>query len=199
MSRRPPKEEELRSLEVVQALRRELNRNTHRISQTFWQEFEQIRNHQRNQLSLERANRERITELMNETNQDTQRQMDALSRSISSHGINPLAPSPIMRRELPPSAESQHQQQLTSESSVSSTRTSALVHKRRQKSSLRRKPMASNTSTQKTSSFDSTTLPRAPPASRVTIPAGGVTPPILRTPPRNSPTISKLKLADKHK
>lgn len=102
MSRRLLTKEEIpRDARQVQALRRELQRNTQLISQAFWQEFEQIRNSQRNQLAAETANRERLTEIMNETNLEAQRQIDALSRSISSHGINPLAPSPVMRRELP--------------------------------------------------------------------------------------------------
>lgn len=102
MSRRLLAKEEIpRDTHQVQMLRRELKRNTQLISQAFWQEFEQIRNSQRNQLASETANRERLTEIMNETNLEAQRQIDALSRSISSHGINPLAPSPIMRRELP--------------------------------------------------------------------------------------------------
>lgn len=113
MSRRLLTKEEIpRDARQVQALRRELQRNTQLISQAFWQEFEQIRNSQRNQLAAETANRERLTEIMNETNLEAQRQIDALSRSISSHGINPLAPSPVMRRELPAPPTSRKDAQL---------------------------------------------------------------------------------------
>lgn len=113
MSRRLLTKEEIpRDARQVQALRRELQRNTQLISQAFWQEFEQIRNSQRNQLAAETANRGRLTEIMNETNLEAQRQIDALSRSISSHGINPLAPSPVMRRELPAPPTSRKDAQL---------------------------------------------------------------------------------------
>lgn len=251
MSRRPLSKEEIpRDKHVVQALRRELNHNTQRISQSFWQEFEQIRNNQRNQLASETANRERITEIMNETNQEAQRQIDALSRSISSHGINPLAPSPIMRTELPapqvqeerppqqakkspgrarilpkqPKEQKQQEQQQQDKNQKQKKRSrisqnplppttilpgrtnaqpppkpvSLLAQSKHQKSPQQsNKPTVSNISTPKTPSLSSAVLPRAPPASRETLPAGAATLPNFSTPPRNNPVLSKLQLANK--
>ncbi|KAH8377259.1 hypothetical protein KR093_004576 [Drosophila rubida] len=142
-----------RDAHVVHALRRELNRNTRRISQAFWQEFEQIRSQQRDQLAQERNNRERITTLMRETNLEAQQQLEALSRSISSHGINPAAPSPCMRRELPvimPPGEEQGAQ----EQKTFPLRKVAL--KRRQIGARTPPPSTPN-------------LPRAPPSSQATI------------------------------
>ncbi|XP_023173422.1 uncharacterized protein LOC111601175 [Drosophila hydei] len=108
MSKRATKNELPRDAHVMQVLRRELNRNSHQITQTFWHEFEQIRRRQRNQLIQERENRERLSLLMRDANLETQQQAEALSRSISSHGVNPIAPSPRMRRDPPaimPAAE----------------------------------------------------------------------------------------------
>ncbi|XP_064535461.1 uncharacterized protein LOC135426332 [Drosophila montana] len=192
MSRRPLKNELPRDAHVVQALRRELHRNSRQITQTFWQEFEQIRRHQRNQLSQERANRERISILMRDANLETQRQAEALSRSISSHGVNPVAPSPRMRREppaiMPTAAEITQELQ----SSPIFKRQRSSVESKASSDGPDRTPSSKSPSEQLPST--SFQLPRAPPSSRVTIEPGT---PNMRTPPRNSPNISKLQLASK--
>ncbi|KAM8717922.1 hypothetical protein ACLKA7_004600 [Drosophila subpalustris] len=181
MSKRAVEDELPRDAHVVHALRRELNRNTRRISQTFWQEFEQIRSQQRDQLEQERRSRERIATLMRDTNLEAQQQLEALSRSISSHGINPAAPSPCMRREVPALMPSPEQEERKS-SPVQLTKN---IPKSTKSAVKRRQPSAS---------VQFPSLPRAPPSSRATIVAS-------RPPTRSTPHTSKLKLklADKPK
>ncbi|EDV99268.1 uncharacterized protein LOC6566910 [Drosophila grimshawi] len=140
-SRRISKGKVPRDVHLVMALRRELNRNSRQITQTFWQEFEQIRNQQRHQLVEERNNRESIAALIRDANQDAIQQAEALGRSISSHGINPVAPSPCMRREAPAIMPVEHKNDST-------------IHVQQ--------VLPSSTS--------STYVPRAPPSSRATIP-----------------------------
>ncbi|KAL7725965.1 hypothetical protein ACLKA6_016380 [Drosophila palustris] len=188
MSKRAVEDELPRDAHVVHALRRELNRNTRRISQTFWQEFEQIRSQQRDQLEQERRSRERITTLMRDTNLEAQQQLEALSRSISSHGINPAAPSPCMRREVPalmPSPEQEEQPPMPEERKSSPVQLPKNIPKSTKSAVKRRQPSAS---------VQFPSLPRAPPSSRATIVAS-------RPPTRSTPHTSKLqlKLADKPK
>ncbi|KAH8293165.1 hypothetical protein KR044_007491 [Drosophila immigrans] len=170
-----------RDAHVVQALRRELNRNTRRISQAFWQEFEQIRNQQRSQLAQEQSDRERISTLMRETNLEAQQQLEALSRSISSHGINPAAPSPCMRRELPAIMPPTEEPTLQLPSNLTRGTLS------------RRKPDA------RPPPPTTPTLPRAPPSSRATIVPTSAASINRRAQTKSRATIPKLKLAEKPK
>jgi len=179
MSKSMVKDRSPRNTQVVDALRRELNRNTQRISQKFWQEFELIRNQQRTQLEEERRSRERITTLMRDTNLEVQQQVEALSRSISSHGVNPAAPSPSMRRGelaiMPPIEEEElPTERKTAPIQPNEKRSGASVHRQRRPPS------------------PSVQQPRAPPSYRATIIPS-------RTPSRSSPVTSKVKLADKPK
>ncbi|XP_034473540.1 uncharacterized protein LOC117780951 [Drosophila innubila] len=185
------KDELPRDAQVVHALRRELNRNTRRISQTFWQEFESIRNQQRDQLEQERRSRERITTLMRDTNLEAQQQLEALSRSISSHGINPAAPSPRMQREVPSIMPASEEQPMPERKSSPGPRAKSNTSNAR--ATLKRRQPTS--SVQFPASMPH--LPRAPPSSRATIVPSNATP--VRTSTRSTPYTSKLRLADKPK
>ncbi|EDW12850.1 uncharacterized protein LOC6577441 [Drosophila mojavensis] len=183
MSKRSTQTELPRDAHVMQALRRELHRNSRQITQTFWQEFEQIRNRQRNQLIQERNHRERLSLMMRDANLETQQQAEALSRSISSHGVNPIAPSPRMCRDAPaimPTAEE-----------ISKELKNSPVFKRPK--SLAN---ATNDSPLRQLPSTSSNMPRAPPSSRMTVIPDT---PNMRMPARSGSTISKLQLASKPK
>ncbi|XP_060656030.1 uncharacterized protein LOC132791205 [Drosophila nasuta] len=174
-----------RDPQMVQALRRELNRNTRRISQSFWQEFEQIREQQRGQLAQEQSDRDRITTLMRETNLEAQQQLEALRRSISSHGINPAAPSPCMRREQPAIMPA------TAEQTQETKDIPLQLATNRQKVAIKRRQMDA-----RPSATASPNLPRAPPSSRATIVPNSAT---SRAQTRSRSQFSKLKLGEKPK
>lgn len=87
MSQIITKDEVPRDLTMVQELRREITRNSAEISLNFWQEFENIRATQRNRMAMESRERERISSLMRDGQQEANKEAEALSRSISAQGM----------------------------------------------------------------------------------------------------------------
>ncbi|XP_017115536.1 uncharacterized protein LOC108138072 [Drosophila elegans] len=197
MSRMISRDEIPRDRSLVQELRSEISRHSAEISFNFWQEFEQIRSTQQNRLAEERLQRQRISTMMRDGQQEVNEEAEALSRSISAHGMT------VNSTNLPSPLAAAPTASLLKNSLVQEVRNLST----RQNPGFKRKPQKqkfqfsrTNKSKAKPKTEDEPTLPspapshipRAPPTSRATM----VTPNISNG---VTPNISKMRLANKPK
>lgn len=195
MSQSINREEVPRDRGLAQELRSEITRNSAEISFNFWQEFEHIRSIQQNRITQERLQRERITTLIRDGQEEANQEAEALSRSISAHGITSTTlPSPL---SAVPTA-SMVKKSLVQGVKNMSNRTSPGVKRKSPKQKFQSpKP---NRSKQRNETEGEPNLPSpapshipsAPPPSRATM----ITPNISNG---VTPNISKYRLANKPK
>uniref|UniRef100_A0A6P4DX65 Uncharacterized protein LOC108037912 n=1 Tax=Drosophila rhopaloa TaxID=1041015 RepID=A0A6P4DX65_DRORH len=191
------REEIPRDRSLAQELQTEITRNSAEISFNFWQEFEHIRSTQRNRMVEERLQRERISTMMRDGQQEANQEAEALSRSISAHGMT------VNSTNLPSPSVAAPGDSFLKNSLVQgvlnlSTRQNPTVKRKPQKQKFQ--SFKTNKSKPRAKSDDKATLPspvpsnipRAPPTSRATM----ITPNISNG---VTPNISKLRLANKPK
>ncbi|XP_017067074.2 uncharacterized protein LOC108105150 [Drosophila eugracilis] len=182
-----------RDRSLAQELRSEINRNSAEISFNFWQEFELIRSAQRNRLAEEHLARERITTLMQDGQQEVNQEAEALSRSISAHGVTSTnLPSPS--RAIADAAKSLVKSNLDQGVKNISNRSNPAVRRKTQKQKLltiktKSKPKPK---TDDKPSPALSNIPRAPPTSRATMIAPNIS-------NRVTPNTSQFRLAKKPK
>nr|XP_016932698.1 uncharacterized protein LOC108011953 [Drosophila suzukii] len=198
MSRMFNRDEIPRDRSLVQELRSEINRHSAEISFNFWQEFEHIRSTQQNRMVQERLQRERISTLMRDGQQEANQEAEALSRSISAHGMT------VNSTHLPsPSAAAVPTASMLKNTFAQGvknrpSRPSTAVKRKPQKQKFqvtktnKSKPRPKNEDQPTLPSPAPSNIPRAPPTSRATM----ITPNISNG---ATPNISKLRLANKPK
>ncbi|XP_017004003.2 uncharacterized protein [Drosophila takahashii] len=197
MSRIFNRDEVPRDRSLAQELHTEIARSSAEISFNFWQEFEHIRSIQQSRMVQERLQRERISTLMRNGQQEANQEAEALSRSISAHGMT------VNSTNLPSPSAAVPTASLLKNSLAQGVKNRT----NRATSGVKRKPQSqrfqatrTNKSKPRPKTDDEPTLPspapsnipRAPPTSRATM----VTPNISHG---ATPNISKLRLANKPK
>ncbi|KAH8306043.1 hypothetical protein KR018_002077 [Drosophila ironensis] len=194
MSHLRSREEVPRDRTAAQELRREITRNSQEISFNFWQEFEHIRATQRSRMEQERLQRERISTMMRDGQQEANQEAAALSRSISSQGLtleSVTLPPPLALTN--PTRESALANTLTQ---VGRSLSPKFLGMRRtsqtSKAANKSKPKSQSEDVKARISPVSSNIPRAPPTSRATMVS-------TNTSNRPSPDISKIRLSTKPK
>ncbi|XP_016956574.1 uncharacterized protein LOC108029035 [Drosophila biarmipes] len=195
MSRTFNRDEIPRDRGLVQELRSEITRNSAEISFNFWQEFEHIRSTQQNRMVQERLQRERISTLMRDGQQEANQEAEALSRSISAHGMTVDSTHlPSISAPAAPTA-SRLENSLAQEFKNRTHRPSTAVRRKPQKQKFQATKTNKSKARPKNEDQPSpapSNIPRAPPTSRATM----ITPNISNG---ATPNISKLRLANKPK
>jgi len=190
-----------RDRSLVQELRSEINRHSAEISFNFWQEFEHIRSTQQNRMVQERLQRERISTLMRDGQQEANQEAEALSRSISAHGMTVNSthlPSPSAAAAAAVPTASLLKNTLAQGVKNRPNRPNTAVKRKPQKQKFqvtktnKSKPRSKNEDQPTLPSPAPSNIPRAPPTSRATM----ITPNISNG---ATPNISKLRLANKPK
>ncbi|XP_043662657.1 uncharacterized protein LOC122626451 [Drosophila teissieri] len=195
MSRMFNREEIPRDRGLAQELRSEITRNSAEFSFNFWQEFEHIRSTQRSRMVQERLQRERITTLIRDGQEEANQEAEALSRSISAHGITsttlPSALSAIPTASMVKNSLVQGVKNVSNRTSSGVKRKSP---KQRFQAPKTNRPRQRNESEGEPTlpSPAPSHIPSAPPPSRATM----VTPNISNG---VTPNISKYRLANKPK
>ncbi|EDV58022.1 uncharacterized protein LOC6541105 [Drosophila erecta] len=195
MSRIIGREEISRDRGLAQDLRREITRSSAEISFNFWQEFEHIRSTQRNRMTQERLQRERITGLIRDGQEEASQEAEALSRSISAHGITSTTlPAPLSAVPTASMVKSSLIQGVKSLANRSSSGVKWKPPKQKFHAPKSNKPKQKNESKEEPTlpSPAPSHIPSAPPPSRATM----VTPNISN---RVTPNISKYRLSNKPK
>ncbi|XP_017056815.1 uncharacterized protein LOC108098434 [Drosophila ficusphila] len=197
MSRIFNRDEIPRDRNLAQEMRSEITRNSAEISFNFWQEFELIRSTQRNRMVQERLQRERINNLMRQGEHETNQEAEALSRSISAHGMT------VNSTHLPSASPAVPTASLLKDSLAQgvrniSTRQNPGIKRKPQKQKFqplktnKPKPRAKTENEPGLPSPAPSNIPRAPPTSRATM----ITPNMSNG---ATPIISKFRLANKPK
>ncbi|KAH8413349.1 hypothetical protein KR009_010155 [Drosophila setifemur] len=196
MSRLKSREDVPRDMDMVQDLRREINRNSQDISFNFWQEFEHIRTTQRNRLENERMQRERISTMMRAGEQESTEEAEALSRSISAHGMTRVLPLPSPLQIEPTRPTSAIRNVVRNVASrLNPTAVRRVQHKPRFQMSKSTKSKARSNNEKEPPvqpSPVSLNIPRAPPTSRATMISSNISNRAIRD-------IAKYRLANKPK